>query len=606
MPANSAASTTDYSQLLYDELSATRTTLLTQLGAATAATDTALGAYNVSQQTFADARLRLQDTTDAERVAAYLDRQLVNASLTAKNVVALAADSTAKATATTTAVALASANIKAARHAVDTLTNTINGIAGVTKSNDVNEPVDKAARTAVEAVAKVALVADELLSSSLAAAIIASQPEAAAAQQALTDSSNSIAGILSTADAAFTASQAAMQAAQTARATDLADLFGYKAQFAIAATASTALDKTIGVVDAVANRSLTAHIQNTSETKKDRTVEKAGLAASCVFPDRLSRHTAEVRFFAVPASQASSFDFQTACTNTDFVPGTILVNPKEPHLIRYRAQLDHDATSASLSFGESYVVFFLRIPRGESASTPGEPRATDFSFPTPAITCSVQLAFPVAPGVFPLLDGAFLMAFAGAHDEGYIGSYEVFFSPADTYLNSNREELLIANTLNAANYVSVPARANGATRLAGLEAALTRQVVHDKRSLTDNEQKALEDALAAFFAWADKLPESGRVYLVYYSPFATKSGRDDKTGIWIGRYTDMNGDPFVLARRRYVALVLAVGSVDRQGLKQAANVLSDPSAPFLDGGNPPAAPQPPPAAASAGRSRRRS
>jgi hypothetical protein len=73
------------------------------------------------------------------------------------------------------------------------------------------------------------------------------------------------------------------------------------------------------------------------------------------------------------------------------------------------------------------------------------------------------------------------------------------------------------------------------------------------------------------------------IVLVYFSPLGTMEGWQP-AGYFAARYTDMDGDLLDLEYRAYRALVLAVGVTNNvTHLKQAADVLSQPSAPFPPG-----------------------
>ena len=581
MPATTASNAPDYAQLLHDELLTTRTAVLDRLGQADAATSTALGAYNVTRQTFSDASLALAESQSTGRVAAYLDRQLVDASLTAADAVSLAANSHTKAQAATAAMALAAGNIKAATLALDTLTNTINGVAGVAKSNDdKHEPVEEAASAAVVAVGKVAHAVEVLLSLSLAANVEASRPKTAAALQAVTASRTSVDGIRTGAADAYTASQAAIEAAQTARAADFSDQFTHNTQFTIAARESAALATALQTIDRVANFGLSARPQNTFRTQNGRQIEVAGIEASCELPAAIAADTAEVRFFAVPARAAASFDFHTA-RRAHHVSFPLKGAARAGKAVACSVQISKDTDKSDLHFGQSYVVFYLRIPgRGESGRG-GEPRPTDFSFPTPPLVATVGLSFPAAPVVFNLPNGAFVTAFEAAQNEGYVSSYQVFFSPADTVLMTSQQELLVANQLTAASFTTLEAVTHACTKPGEVAAAIARQFRRDMEPLGRVHTPPLDAALVRFQNWIKQRAKSKtRTYVLYTNPFAVKSGWVAAGGFTIGRSADLNGDPLVPDRRPYAALALAVGSLDKELLQQAANIVSPGSKPF--------------------------
>ena len=552
--------------------------MLGRLGQADAATSTALGAYNVTRQTFSDAHLALADAQSTGRVAAYLDRQLVDASLTAADAVSLAANSQAKALAATAAMALAAGNIKAASLAVDTLNSTINGVAGVAKSNDdSHEPVDKAARAAVEAVTRVAHCVAELLSSSLEANVEASRTQTAAAVEAVTASRASVDRIRAGAAEAYAASQTAIEAAQTARASDLSDQFTHRTQFTIAAREAAALGTALQAIDRVANFGLCAEPANTREKGKK---EVAGLKATCQLSAEVAAETAEVRFFAVLASEAASFDFHTArhAHHESFRLG----RPARPgQSVLCSVRLTEDTDKHKLHSGQSYVVYSLRIPGRGATHRGSEPRPTDFSFPTPPLTATFRLSFPTPPVVFPLPDGAFVTAFEAAQDEAYVSNYHVFFSPADPLLMTAQEELMVANQLTAANYMDLAAATHACARPDTVAAAIARQFRRDMEPLGRLRTPPLEASLLRFHAWIKQRAKAGiRCYVLYTNPFATKSGWVATGGFTISLSADLNGDPLVPERRQYVARALAVGSIDKEQLKTAANQLSPQSALF--------------------------
>ncbi len=573
-----AATTPDYPQQLHDAIMATRNSILADRTTADGTSTTALGALDISRRTFADARLALADATANLTIAAYLDRKLNDTSLTAANGVTLATSSNTRALATTAAVALAATSIKAASDAVDAVTRDVNGIAGITKSNDINEPVDKAAKDAVEAVAKAARAVEQLKSLALEANIEAARPRTAAALQAAQASQAGIAAILGTADTALAAGNAAVATAQAARTADLEDLFSKSGQFTIAARDDDALGTAVTVVDRVGNASLRAFVHNAPDAKGEP--ETPGLQAICDLDAVTADATREVRFYAVPAGDVVSFDFEAAQKARSFARFEF---PEKTHYAKKGEKvpcsvvLRHDTEDHVLRYGQSYSVFFLRMPKH------GAPRATDFSFATPPITSTVLLTFPEKPVLFPLPNGAFVTAFAGTDHPESVSSYELFFAPSDVYEKAPGAELLVAGTLTAASFTTLDAKNQACQHLpAVVTAAIKQEFLHEMRTLgpiSKELRDSIDPALKPLEKWLGEKHHTS-LYVAYFSPFTSKDGWQKGGGYTIARYNDMYGDLFDLERRAYYGLALAVGLVNRQLLQQAANVLSAPSAPF--------------------------
>lgn len=578
MPAATTTTAPDYPQQLHDAILATRNTLLANRATADGTSVTALGSLDVSRRTFADARLALADAHAGLTVSSYLDRKLVDASLTAGNGVTLATSSNTRAVATTAAVALAATSIKAASDAVDVVTRDVNGIAGITKSNDIDEPVDKAAKTAVEAVEKVARAVEQLKSLALLANIEAARPSTAAALQAAQASQASVAAILGTANSALAASNTAVTNAQAARTTDLTDLFSKSGQFTIAARDDVGLGTAITVVDRVENASLRASVNNAPELRGGP--EVPGLQALCDLEPDVADDTREVRFYAVPSGEVVSFDFEAAHKSRSYARFAFDEKThfgKRKDKVPCGALLRKDTDDHVLRYGQSYSVFFLRIPKV------GQPRATDFSFATPPITSTVLLKFPEKPALFALPNGAFVTAFAGTDHAESVSAYQLFFAPSDVYEKAPGAELLIAGTLTAASYTSFDAKTQSCTHKGSVVTAAIRQEFLQEMRAFGPIPKELKDqidlALKPVGKWIQERHPTLR-YLAYFSPNATKDGWQKGGGFTIARYNDMYGDFFDFERRAYYGLALAVGLIDRKLLQQAANVLSDPSVIF--------------------------
>lgn len=574
----SAATLPDYPQQLHDAIQATRNAILAERATADGTCDTALGALDISRRTFADARLALADAGANLGVAGYLDRKLVDANLTALNGVTLATASNTRATATTTAVALAATSIRAASDAVDAVTRDVNGIAGITKSNDADEPVDRAAKAAVEAVAKAARAVEQLKTLALHANIEAARPRTAAALLAAQTSQAAVAAILGTADTALAASTAAVTTAQAARTADLEDLFTKTGQFTIAARDDAALGTTVTVIDRVGNASLRVSVHNLPDGKDGH--EMPGLQAICDFDLETAAATRAVRFFAVPAADVASFDFEAAhksSHHTEWGYEETHRFPKKDAKAAYTAVLRKDTDGHVIRYGQSYCIFFLRLPRH------GAPRATDFSFATPPITSTVLLTFPAKPVIFPLINGTFVTAFVGTDHPESVASYQLFYAPTDVYEKGTGEELLVAGTLTAASFTTVDAKKQSCTHPAATLHALRAELLEELKvfgRVPKEIRESIEQALKPLEKWLGESHGGTAKYVTYFSPFSHKAGWQKEGGYSIGRYTDMYGDLFDLDRRAYYALALATGVIDRRLLQQAANVLSPASSPF--------------------------
>lgn len=562
----------DYPQQLHDAIQSTRDGILAQRTSAQANSATALGAFDVSRRTFADARIALSDAQAALAVAAYLDRKLVDTGLTAANGVVLATTSNAKANATTAAVSLATASIRAAADAVDVVTRDVNGVAGITKSNDDDEPVDTAAKKAVDAVTKVARAVEELKSLALQANIQAAAPSTAAALLAAQTSQTSVAGILGSADTALAASTSNFSSAQSARAADLQDLFQKSAQFFISAGDDGALNQAVTTVDNVSNASLKVVIQNTE--KKDA-AQEPGVFATCELTPEVSDATQHVLFFVVPQAEVATFDFERAHKGPGrhHVPCPLpdASRPsKKDQVVVWSAALNKDVNNHVLRFGQDYSVFFLRMPKH------GQPRATDFSFASPSITATVVLKFAGKPAIVPLPNGAFVTCFNGTDHAAEVASYDLFFAPGEVYEKGTGAELLIADQLVAANYTSFDAKTNACQHPATVSGAIRKQFIKEMSLHGPVAKDALDAQLKALDKWVHDHGKNA-FYVAYYSPFTNKDGWQTAGGYKVARYTDMYGDLFDLERRGYLALALAVGRLDKKLLPQAADVLSPPS-----------------------------
>jgi hypothetical protein len=570
MPASAPP---DHARQLRDAVQTARDAILAGRAAADGTSEAARGALDVARRTFAEARTALADAQANVAVASYLDRKLVDANLTALRAARLADGAESRAEAATAAIAAAAGAIKAASEAVGVVTRDVNGIAGITRSNDQDEPVDEAAKAAVRAVGKAALAVERLKSLALGANIEAARPRSSAALQAAQSSQSGIAAILETADRALQAGNAAVAAAQSARSADLEDLFAKSTQFAIASRDDDALGLAVTVVDRVGNASLRVSVHNDGATKDEP--EGPGLHAACDLAPETAAATREVRFFAVPASEAASFDFEAAHKSRHYAKFEMDENPVPPRReskIACAAVVRRDSENHPLQYGHSYSVFFLRIPRQGSA------RGSDFSFAAPPFTSSMLLGFTERPAVFPLAHGAFVAAFPGAEPEEGIGSYQLFFAPAGNYEKAHGAWQ--AGTLDVASFTTLEAGSQACDPSAGTVPAVRQEFIRELRAFGPIPRglgEGLDGALKPLEKWIASRRSS---YVAYLSPFASSTGWRKEGAFAVARYTDMYGDYFDLWRESYRAVVLAVTSVDQKRLRQAANILSPASAPF--------------------------
>lgn len=593
-PAPAAASTpaaADYAQQLHAAILATRETILTEQAAAAADRNTALGGLDVSRRTFADARHSLSDANAALEVTTFLDRKLGDANLTATNLVALAQHSDTEAIGTAAAMADAATAIKAAAVALDQVIMDANGVAGITKNNDKDEPINTSAQAAVAAAAKVGQAVEELKSLALRANIQAARPSSAAPVQAGQANQASVSALLTTLDATVKSTTENLAKAQATRTTDLTDLFHHSQAFTVASSDDAALIQSVRVIDRISNFSLAASIHNEPEGEEPQ--KKAGLRAT--WDDAIAKTNASITCFAVPSAYVPSFDYAAAVVAEQKKYGTVVEfskaggKPADGARPPHHADLSIDSTGEPIAFGSSYSLFALLTPLREQ----GPRNATHFSFPTPSITATVQLGFASAPRIYRLPDNAFVALFTDAVPTESVASYRLFFSPTETLARLPGDELKIADALNAAGYVELSRKdhslAVSAHELAqSIWKTLTSEIPETKLGPTANEPAGLERWLKP----SEK--QFAATYVVLFSPFAQEekgTGGEFK----LGRYSDMYGDLFDLDHRTYRGFVLAVG-VSADGVRQAANVLSKPTEVFFDA--PPPEPMP---AASADR-----
>lgn len=592
-PAPAATSTpaaADYAQQLHAAILATRETILTEQAAAAADRNTALGGLDVSRQTFADARHSLSDANAALAVTTFLDRKLGDANLTATNLVALAQHSDTEAIGTTAAMADAATSIKAAAVALDQVIMDANGVAGITKNNDKDRPIDNAAQAAVVAAAKVGQSVEELKRLALCANIQAARPSTAAPVQAGQANQTSVSALLTSLDATVKSTTEALTKAQAARTTDLTALFHHSQAFTVASRDDAALIHSVRVIDQISNFSLAASIHNLPEGEEPQ--NKAGLRAT--WDDAIAKTNVSITCFAVPSAYVPSFDFAAAVAAETKKYGTVVVfykaggKPAEGARPPHHADLSVDSNGEIIDFGRSYSLFALLTPLPEH----GPRNATHFSFPTPSITATVQLGFAKEPQVYKLPGGAFVALFTNATPTKSVAAYRLFFSPTETLTRLHGDELKIADALNAAGYVEIIPRqvrfvAPSTHALAqSIWEKLTGEIPETKLGPTANEPAGLERWLKP----SEK--QLASTYVVLFSPFAKEEG-DTRKGFNLGRYSDMYGDLFDLDHRTYRGFVLAVG-VSEAGVRQAANVLSKPTEVFF--GAPP--PEPLPAASA--------
>ncbi len=615
-PAAPASSyTSSYANQLHAAILATREAILTEHSNADANRSAALGGLDVTRRTFADARFGLKNAVATRAVTAFLDQKLGDANETGLNTVALSENANTEAQNAATTMNDAASSIKAAAAAVETVIVDVNGIAGVTNANDRDDPINRAAHEAVLAVAKLGKSVDELKCLALIANVQAASPKTGPVVQATQANQNNISNLLATFDAALKSATSAVGDAQTARTSDLNDLFNQSEAFTVAASDDHALGSAITIMDRISNDALTVTVKNSPSTgpleaavgdekkagKKspgkpgragrgdDQAV--AGFKASWDLSEEIAKETVLMTCFAVPLADAQSFDFQSAVAaykagncesyppqGTPIKPGGI---GRTGHVI-----LQKDSNGDHIQFGEQYRIFALRTPDEKH----GPQTATQFSFPTPQIASTVLLTFPAAPQVYPPAPGlgtkepaeplphnAFVAIFPAATPLDSIAEHRLFFAPVEVIEREKDAELIIADALNAAAYSEL----TPTDAVAHPPADLARKIWHQVYSEVPSGGKRPPPVPASLENWIKQVTSGvGPFFVVYFSPFATTEGQT-KDGYFVGRYTDMYGDLFDLDDRAYEAYVLAVGDENPSGDGQkAANVLSAPSAAF--------------------------
>jgi len=368
-------------------------------------------------------------------------------------------------------------------------------------------------------------------------------------------------------------------------------------------------------MDAISNDALTAKIHNTRrrnpgiESRRKRresggkgaaaeetefSQDMPGFEASWKFPAAIAHQTVTMTCFAVPLADAPSFDFEAAliamgkgfCESYPAkAPNVKLAQlPPEGSVV-----LHQDSNGDPIALGAQYRIFGLRTPDVEH----GPQSATHFSFPTPPITSSVILTFPSAPRLYPaandpaikdtlvpLPHNAFVSIFRPAAPASDIASFSLFFAPTEVYERAQGAELIIADALNAASFSSIDPEQRKEFVCADLAKLIWKQV-YGEVSLGGKAPPPVPKSLVEWLTDVTNSKDGKEYYVVYFSPFSTKEGYDQTTGLFFARYTDMYGDLFDLEERSYRALVLAVGKEVASGQGQkAANVLSPVSEAF--------------------------
>lgn len=609
--------TATYAAQLHASILATRESILTAHSTADANRSAALGGLDVARHTFADARYGLKNAVANRAVVAFLDQKIGDANETALNTVGLAQSSNTRAQTAASTMNDAASSIKAAASAVEAVIVDVNGVAGVTNVNDGTDAINNAAHDAVDAVANLGKAIDELKCLALIANVQAACPRTAPVVQATQANQSNLSNLLATFDATLKTAVAAVTDAQTARTTDLNDLFAQSETFTVAASDDQALGKAITKIDSVSNDSLTAVVQNSSATavSEPATADEkrpgkssrekgaaarattrvvpgdeqtvAGFKASWTLAAPIQEQTVAMTCFVVPVADAPSFDFQAAITAvTAGNCETMNKQEGQPFPAEGSLSLLKDSNGDPVRFGEQYRIFALRSPD----EAHGPQTATHFSFPTPPITSTVLLTFPGAPQVYPppasgsgkqadpLPHNAIVAIFPAASPLESIDSHRLFFAPIEVIEKEQDAELIIADALNAASFSELPTKYALTNIPDNLAHTLWKQIYSEVPS----GGKRPPPVPDAFESWVDAATEgTGPFFVVYLSPFATTEGFVKDKGFFVGRYTDMYGDLLDIEERAYEAYALAVGK-ENQTLdgQEAANVLSDPSPGF--------------------------
>lgn len=606
------ASSTDYSQQLHTAVQTSRYELLAKKVATEADTATAFGAYNVSRRTFEDARRAMYHALSRLAVIAYIDRKVVDANFTADLNLKLAQEADAKAVAATQAVSLATASIRNAVAAVESLSYEVNGMAGNSPREEKKRlAIDAAAQDAaadVEAVLKSVL---ELKTQALDANVEAASPRTGGTVQAATVARTRTAALLDIADKTLEKEGTeALARAHDARADSLQDMFAKSVEFQIAARQNEAICEAAAYVDVIANAGLRA--TPVAENGAPR------IEAACDSVRTKGKEAETVVFFAVPAAAAAAFDIQAA---SDALEHGIVAKPEKragpkkngrPDT-EFRATLAKDSTGNPLEHQHSYVVFSLRNLDRSAARN-----AHDLSFPTPPITCRPQLQLD-APVILPVLHRAFVVLFQGPPRDLRIEAYQVCLVPAENLEDDDNapserssSKLLMGGKYHGA--ASSPVHPfDICTRRKLIDDLVRAQFLSDTdvRQLADEDHKALETNLSRIETEAVNLREKDRkpLYVVYFNPVTrthvekdtaaqagagetrsaarkkiTKDALPDSPAAeqdegatqeqyTLGRWSDINGDLLDLANRAYRALVVATPA----GSDPAHDVISPPS-----------------------------
>lgn len=172
MPAPTAP---DHRAQLRQTFLVSRDHLLAQHQTALAAQACAAQVRAVHKRTLAETEADFAEARARLLCVAQLERALLDTRTSASDAAALAARAQEDAGATIAAMAAASSAAVATATAVDDLTMSVNSLAGITRANDANAPIDQAAKKAVAAIADAARASEKLKSLVMLAHVAATQ-----------------------------------------------------------------------------------------------------------------------------------------------------------------------------------------------------------------------------------------------------------------------------------------------------------------------------------------------------------------------------------------------------------------------------------------------
>lgn len=176
MPTSTAS---DHRAQLRQTFLVSRDHLLAQHQTALAAQACAAQVRDVHERTLAETEADLAEARARLICVAQLERALLDTRTAASDAATLATRAHEDATTTIAAMAAASSSAVATATAIEDLTVSINSLAGITRANDANEPIDRAAQAAVAAVPDAARASEKLKSLVMLAHVAATQATAA-------------------------------------------------------------------------------------------------------------------------------------------------------------------------------------------------------------------------------------------------------------------------------------------------------------------------------------------------------------------------------------------------------------------------------------------